>query len=73
MMDSVAGAPASPMPAPMRTSASARRPYPVPVVSVAATARPVANSSMPVVVTRLVPKRRTSFDERGAKTIMAVA
>ena len=36
MIDSVAGAPASPMPAPMKSSAMPSRPYPVLVVTVAA-------------------------------------
>ena len=55
MIDSVAGAPARPMPAPMRTSATASRPYPVPVVTVAATASPAENRTIPVVATRRVP------------------
>ena len=35
--------------------------------------QPAANSSMPAVATRLVPKRATSFAESGAKTIIAPA
>jgi hypothetical protein len=45
----------------------------VPAVTVAATARPVANSSMPAVATRFVPKPATSFEESGANTIIAPA
>ena len=73
MIDSVAGAPASPMPTPMKTIAIASRPYPVLVVTVAAIARPVANINIPAVTTRLVPKRATSFDDSGAATIIAPA
>jgi hypothetical protein len=73
MMDSVAGAPASPMPAPMRSNAAASRPYPVPVVTVAATASPIEKSSIPVVTTRLVPRCATRFEESGANTIIAPA
>ena len=73
MMDSVAGAPASPMPAPMKSSATPSRPYPVLVVTVAAIARPIEKSSIPVVTTRLLPRRTTSFEESGANTIIAPA
>jgi len=73
MIDSVAGAPASPIPAPMRTSATARRPYPVPVVTVAATASPDENRSIPVVATRRVPNRSTSREDSGANRIIAAA
>ena len=41
------------------------------MVTVAATARPAEKSSIPVVTTRLVPKRATSFEESGANTIIA--
>jgi hypothetical protein len=73
MIDSVAGAPASPMPAPMNSSAIASRPYPVPVVAVAAIARPIAKSSIPAVTMRLVPRCATSLEESGANTIIAPA
>ena len=42
-------------------------------VTVAAIARPAANSSIPAVTTRLVPKRATSFADSGAHTIIAPA
>lgn len=73
MIDAVAGAPASPMPAPMSSNAIARRPYPVFVPTVAATARPIENSSIPVTTRRRVPNRTTSCEESGAKTIIAPA
>ena len=41
--------------------------------TVAATARPGANSSIPSVAMRLVPKRSTSFADTDAKTIIAPA
>ena len=66
MIDSVAGATASPMPPPISSIAMAMRPYPLVTVDVDATTRPAAKSSMPVTTTRLVPSRSTSFDDDGA-------
>jgi hypothetical protein len=43
------------------------------VVTVDATASPAANSSIPVVTTRLVPRSATSCADSGAHTIIAPA
>jgi hypothetical protein len=49
------------------------RPYPALVLTVAAMARPVEKSSIPVVTTPLLPNHSTSFDDSVADTIIAPA
>ena len=61
------------MPAPMSTIANMTRLYPESTVDVDATARPDANSSMPVTTTRFVPNHCTALDDSGAMTISANA
>ena len=74
MIDSVAGATASPMPAPISTIAiDDAAVAAASTVDVDATTRPDAKISMPVTTTRFVPSHSTSFDDSGAMTIIATA